>query len=1189
MATPAAVLSILVKTQGAQAAAAQLGGIDKSGRAAAGGMGKAEAKAKSSSKALSSLGSAAKGAGVLLGAAGLAKGFQSAVSEFQESVKVGGQTTAVLKSTGGAANVTAKHIQNLAASISKKSGIDDETIQSSENMLLTFTKVRNETGKGNKIFDQATQVVTDMSAALGQSGKSSAIQLGKALNDPIKGITALRRAGVTFTEEQQNQIKTTAASGDRLGAQKLILRELKTEFAGSAAAQATAADKFKVALSNVAEAAGAVLVPVLDKVMGFLTRFFNQMVEGVGVGGALISKFREFGGALAPLGQSIAQIVAWLQKHEGVSKVLAVGIGVLTGAIIALNVAMSLNPFVAAGLAIAALVVGVVTAYREFATFRHIVDTVAGAVASTFPAISAGFQAVVGAVRAALPTIAAIARGAMAAFVAVFSAVWPVIKGYFTGGFIALKGIITGAAQVLSGAVTVIKGILHGDFREIWDGIKKIFTGGFTAVKGIISGAAHALGSAASAIGTAIKSAIEGPFNGVARSVAGFVNGIIDIINKIPGVNIGHVGVPQQNTQGNAAGGKGKFGPNFARGGAFAMTGGMVNNPMVMMGEEAPMYPEFVIPTNPAYRKRAQSLLVQAAGVVGDGLAKGGVLGAVRGAAKTVGGVVAGGAKALLGALPGTGSLPPWMKGMGSYLLDKAGNFIKDKVTDILPGGGGGGGGDTKGVASGLAPQVQRALEWARSHGWHGTVTSGRRSTAKQQYLWDNAAALGLVRGVSVAKPGTSMHERGLAVDVTDVPGFQRAMASAPANARLIWRGASDPVHFSTTGHKKGGIFGLKKGGAFGGNVRAVWQFLRGKGMSPAQAAGIIGVMQGESGQGLSTTATNQRSGAFGIAQWRGGRKSSLMSKRNPTSLQTQLQHLWSELQGPESAAFKRIKGAHSIDEAVNAWLFGFERPGPGEANLPGRTANARNVFNALRGVGGSAGKGAAGSTSTSGAASGAASATQKVSGFDMGLAQADLAIAQAQRGSIKAPGLSGRRISSSLQQIQALTSKRQLVGKRIRSIRKALKGHLSRGKRLALTQELTQRLGEHAQLGKDIADLRSGSAADTTGSVVGGDIGAVGGDIGDGTDPNQALIDAQNAAAEAAQRLADAMKEHQQAVDQLQAEIKQQNAIASSTLGIGLREAQRALADVISGQIGGYGGAASRALTAGAGTVVRY
>jgi acid phosphatase family membrane protein YuiD len=99
--------------------------------------------------------------------------------QFEESHKIAKQTDAVLKSTGGAANVTAKHVSDLATAISKKTGIDDEAIQSGENLLLTFTKVRNETGKGNKIFDQATRVVTDMSAALGQDTKSRRSSWGR--------------------------------------------------------------------------------------------------------------------------------------------------------------------------------------------------------------------------------------------------------------------------------------------------------------------------------------------------------------------------------------------------------------------------------------------------------------------------------------------------------------------------------------------------------------------------------------------------------------------------------------------------------------------------------------------------------------------------------------------------------------------------------------------------------------------------------------------------------------------------------------------------------------------------------------------------------------------------------------------------------------------------------------------------
>ena len=115
------------------------------------------------------------------------------VSEARGAGKVSRLTNAVLKSTGGVANVSAKQVASLAEAISNKTGIDDEQIQSAQNLLLTFTKVRNEVGKGNDVFDQASQLAIDMSVALGSDAKSAALQLGKALNDPIKGVTALTR------------------------------------------------------------------------------------------------------------------------------------------------------------------------------------------------------------------------------------------------------------------------------------------------------------------------------------------------------------------------------------------------------------------------------------------------------------------------------------------------------------------------------------------------------------------------------------------------------------------------------------------------------------------------------------------------------------------------------------------------------------------------------------------------------------------------------------------------------------------------------------------------------------------------------------------------------------------------------------------------------------------------------------
>jgi hypothetical protein len=149
-----------------------------------------------------------------------------------ETQMVDAQLAAVLESTGGAAGMSAAELDKMATALSKVSVFDDEAVKSSESLLLTFTKV------GSEVFPQATQAILDMSQALGQDLQASTMQLGKALNDPIAGLTALKRVGVQFTESQRDMIKTLVESGDIIGAQKIILAELNTEFGGSAQAAA---------------------------------------------------------------------------------------------------------------------------------------------------------------------------------------------------------------------------------------------------------------------------------------------------------------------------------------------------------------------------------------------------------------------------------------------------------------------------------------------------------------------------------------------------------------------------------------------------------------------------------------------------------------------------------------------------------------------------------------------------------------------------------------------------------------------------------------------------------------------------------------------------------------------------------------------------------------------------------------
>jgi Transglycosylase SLT domain len=204
------------------------------------------------------------------------KAFSGFIRDARESNKVARLTAQAIKSTGGAAKITARQVSDLATAISNKTGKDDEAIQSGQNMLLTFTGIRNEVGKGNDIFNRASSTLTDMTAALNggvitqENMRKQAIQLGKALNDPIKGISALRRVGVSFTDQQTEQIKKLVESGKTLDAQKIILRELGKEFGGAAKASADPMERLRVIVGNLGESLGKVLLPALDKAASFI-------------------------------------------------------------------------------------------------------------------------------------------------------------------------------------------------------------------------------------------------------------------------------------------------------------------------------------------------------------------------------------------------------------------------------------------------------------------------------------------------------------------------------------------------------------------------------------------------------------------------------------------------------------------------------------------------------------------------------------------------------------------------------------------------------------------------------------------------------------------------------------------------------------------------------------------------------
>ena len=215
---------------------------------------------------------AAIGAGAILGgvaAIGIKFGKDS-LQGYEDHLRVVGITKSAIKATGGAANITAKQVGNLTDSLERQTGVDGDLIQQGANMLLTFKNVRNDAGKNNDIFNQSVSILTDMSTAMGTDAKSSAIQLGKALNDPVKGITALSRVGVTFDDQQKKQIANFVKQGQAANAQKIILKELSSEFGGAAKAQETMGDRVLVSYHALQDEVGKALLPEVKRFERFL-------------------------------------------------------------------------------------------------------------------------------------------------------------------------------------------------------------------------------------------------------------------------------------------------------------------------------------------------------------------------------------------------------------------------------------------------------------------------------------------------------------------------------------------------------------------------------------------------------------------------------------------------------------------------------------------------------------------------------------------------------------------------------------------------------------------------------------------------------------------------------------------------------------------------------------------------------
>jgi hypothetical protein len=458
----------------------------------AAGFRQAGSQSESFGSKVKGLGKAAVVAGGAAGLAALTGTLKVGIDEMTEASKVSAQTAAVIKSTGGAAGVSAGHISKLAGALMKKSGVDDEAIQSGENLLLTFTRVQNKAGKGNAIFDRATQTMLDMSTALGQDTKTSAIQLGKALNDPIKGITALSRVGVSFTDGQKEQIKAMVKAGDTMGAQKVILGELNKEFGGSAAAAGKTLpgqiNILKESFSNLAGELVSTLVPALSAIAGFFA------------------------------------------KNPGLAKAMVVGILAISAAMVALNVVMAISAVITApftGIIIGIAAAAAVMVAAGIALYKNW-DTVTGALKSAFDAIKAAAASVFGWIQQNWPLLLGILAGPLGIAVTLVVKNWDTIKSATQSAWNWIKGFTSSVWGAIQSFVSSVAGAVAGAVSGAWTAVRNATSTAWGAVRSVVSDVVGDVKSAISGLGTWISGWASGTFAAIVTRVGGFFDRIAD-------------------------------------------------------------------------------------------------------------------------------------------------------------------------------------------------------------------------------------------------------------------------------------------------------------------------------------------------------------------------------------------------------------------------------------------------------------------------------------------------------------------------------------------------------------------------------------------------------------------------------------------------------------------------------------
>lgn len=179
--------------------------------------------------------------------------FKKSIAAYEEHTQVLNVLNSTLKVTGATAWTTSGELQDMAAALQKATNYSADSINQMQSVLLGFKNITGDT------FGTATKAILDMATVMRMDLSSAAQAVGKALDDPINGITSLQRQGFRFTDAQKEMIQSLIETGDTAAAQKIILDELNTTYGGAAEAAVTSSAQIKNAFDDVLQGYGKLI------------------------------------------------------------------------------------------------------------------------------------------------------------------------------------------------------------------------------------------------------------------------------------------------------------------------------------------------------------------------------------------------------------------------------------------------------------------------------------------------------------------------------------------------------------------------------------------------------------------------------------------------------------------------------------------------------------------------------------------------------------------------------------------------------------------------------------------------------------------------------------------------------------------------------------------------------------------